>query len=124
LNGRLFSIQCNTEPFEEENDTIRARQPKRFKHDTYEFHPHNELVMSMPFELIDGLKEKDWTAIDKIWLQKLSKHLRHAQSTIIKQIRLIRHIAGDDFYNQSTEYENDDDCYIYEIFQTNNTSFM
>ena len=38
-------------------------------------------------------------------------------------IRLIRHIGRDDFYNQSTEYENDDDVYIFEIFQTNNTKF-
>ena len=51
------------------------------------------------------------------------KHLKHAQSTTIKQIRLIRHIGRDDFYNQSTEYENDDDCYIYEIFQRNNAKF-
>jgi hypothetical protein len=86
------------------------------------FRPHNELVMSMPFEFIDGLKEKELTAIDKIWLRKLWKHLRHAQSTTIKQIRLIRHIGRDDFYKQSTEYKDDNDCYIYEIFQTNNTN--
>jgi hypothetical protein len=54
----LFSIQCNTEPFEVENDTIQARHSKIFKNGTYEFHPSNELVMSMPFEFIDGLKEK------------------------------------------------------------------
>jgi hypothetical protein len=82
-----------------ENETIRARHPKIFKNGTYAFHPHNALVMSMPFDFIDGLKEKDWTAIDKIWLQKLSKHLKHAQSTTIKQIRLIRHIGRDCFYN-------------------------
>jgi hypothetical protein len=54
-NGRLFSIQCNTEPFEVENYTIRASHPKMFENGTYEFHPQNELVMSMPFEFIDGL---------------------------------------------------------------------
>jgi hypothetical protein len=47
--------------------------------------------------------------------------LNKAKLTTIKQIRLIWHIGRDDFYNQSTEYEDDDDCYIYEIFQTNNT---
>jgi hypothetical protein len=36
-----------------------------FKNSTYEYHPHNELVMIMSFEFIDGLKEKAWTAIDK-----------------------------------------------------------
>jgi hypothetical protein len=30
-NGRLFSNQCNTEPFEVENNTIRERHPKMFK---------------------------------------------------------------------------------------------
>jgi hypothetical protein len=64
----LFSIQCNTEPFEVGNDTIQARHPKMFKNGTYTFHPHNELVISMPFELIDGVKEKTWKAIDKTWL--------------------------------------------------------
>jgi hypothetical protein len=44
-----------------------------------------------------------------------------AQLSTIKQIRLIRHIGRDDFYNQSSEYENDDDCYIYKIFQMINT---
>ncbi len=77
----------------------------------------------MPFELIDGLKEKTWKAIDQTWLQKLMKHLQQEESSTIKQIRLIRHIGRDDFYKQSTKYENDDDCYIYEIFQRNNTKF-
>jgi hypothetical protein len=100
-----------------------SKASKNVQNATYEFHPHNELVMSMPFEFIDGSKEKEWIAIDKIWLPKLSTHLRHAQSTTIKQIRLIRHIGRDEFYNQSTEYENDNDCYIYEIFQTHNIRF-
>ncbi len=56
-NERLFSIQYNTEPFEVENDTIQARHPKIFKNGTYKFHPHNELVISMPFDFIDGLKK-------------------------------------------------------------------
>jgi hypothetical protein len=59
--------------------------------------------MSMPFELIDGLKEKAWKPIDKTWLQKLAKHLKQAQSSTIKQIRLIMHIESDDFYQQLTQ---------------------
>jgi hypothetical protein len=83
-----------------ENDTIQSKHPNMFKNGTYKFHQHNKLVMSMPFEFIDGLKEKAWTAIGKIWLQKLSKHLKHAQSTTIMQIRLIRHTGRDDFHNK------------------------
>jgi hypothetical protein len=42
-----------------ENVTIPARHPKMSNNGTYKFHPHNELVMGMPFEFIDGLKEKE-----------------------------------------------------------------
>ncbi len=89
-----------------------------FQIDTYKFHPSNELMMSMPFEFIDGLEEKTWESIDETWLKKLLKHSKQIQSSTIKQIRSIRHIRRDDFYKQSTEYKNEDDCYIYEIFQT------
>jgi hypothetical protein len=47
--------------FELGNDTIQERHLKMFKHDTYKFPPSNELVMSMPFEFIDGLEEKTLT---------------------------------------------------------------
>ncbi len=36
------------------NNTIPARHPKMFKNGTYNFHPHDELVMSMPFKLMDS----------------------------------------------------------------------
>jgi hypothetical protein len=44
--------------YEESNATIQARHSKMFKNGTYIFHPSNELVMCMLFELIDGLNEK------------------------------------------------------------------
>ncbi len=47
--------------------------------------------------------------------------LVHQDCGTIKQILLIRHIGRADFYKQSTEYENGDNCSIYEIFQMNNT---
>jgi hypothetical protein len=67
------------------------------KNDTYEFHPSNELVMCMPFEVIDGLDEKTWYHIDNKWLKKLMKHLKQEQSSTFNQIRFIRHIGRDDF---------------------------
>jgi hypothetical protein len=76
--------------------------------------------MCMPFEFIDGLKDKKWTHFDKKWLNRLMKHLKYAQSSNIKQIRFIRHIGRHDIYDNSREYEIEDDCYTYEVFVENN----
>jgi hypothetical protein len=47
------------------------------------------------------------------------KHLKKAQSSNIKQIRFIRHIGRLDIYNNSREYEIEDDCHIYDFFLKN-----
>jgi hypothetical protein len=47
-------------------------------------------------------------------------HLKKAQSSNIKQIRFIRHIGRLDIYDNSREYEIDDDCYICEVILENN----
>jgi hypothetical protein len=65
--------------------------------------------------LIDGLKDKKLTHIHKKWLARLMKHPKKAQSSNIKQIRFIRHIGRLDIYDDSREYEIEDDCYIYEV---------
>ncbi len=53
------------------------------------------------------------------------KHLKKAQSSNIKQIRFIRHIGRLDIYDNSREYDTEDDCHIYEIFLENNiTHYM
>jgi hypothetical protein len=44
--------------YEESNATIQARHPKLFKDDTYEFEASKDLLMCMPFDFIDGLKDK------------------------------------------------------------------
>jgi hypothetical protein len=74
----------------------------------------------MPFDFIAGLKDKNWTRIDHKWLARLMKHLKKAQSSNIKQIRYIRHIGRLDSYDNSREYEIEDDCYIYEVILENN----
>jgi hypothetical protein len=79
----------------------------------------NSLIPTLP-TFIDGLKDKKWTRIDHIWLARLMKHLKKAQSSNIKQIRFIRHIGRLDIYDNSREYEIKDDCHIYEIFLKNN----
>ena len=72
--------------------------------------------MCMPFDFIDGLKDKKWTQIHKKWLTRLMEHLKKAQSSSIKQIRFIRHIGRLDIYDNSREYDIEDDCHIHEIF--------
>jgi hypothetical protein len=57
-NERKFVIQCVMDEYEESNATIPARHPKLFKDDTYKFEASKELVMCMPFDFIDGLKDK------------------------------------------------------------------
>jgi hypothetical protein len=47
------------------------------------------------------------------------KHPKKAQSSNIKQIRFIRHIGRLDIYDNSREYDIEDDSHIYEIFLEN-----
>ena len=47
------------------------------------------------------------------------RHLKKAQSSNIKQIRFIRQIGRLDIYENSTEYDIEDDCYIYEVILEN-----
>ncbi len=121
-NKRYFIIQCVRNEYGKSNATIQTRHPKLSKDDTYEFEASKDLLMCMPFDFIDGLKDKKWTCIDQRWLAKLMKHLKKAQSSNIKQIRFIRCIGRFDVYDNSTEYENEDDCYVYEVILENNVT--
>jgi hypothetical protein len=51
--------------YEESNATIRTRHPKLIKDDTYKFEASKDLLMCMPFDFIDGLKDKKRTRIDQ-----------------------------------------------------------
>jgi hypothetical protein len=83
-NERKTFIQCVMDEYES-NATIQTRHPKVFKDDTYKYHK---------------------------WLARLMRHLKKAQLSNIKQIRFIRHIGRLDIYDNSREYEIEDDCYI------------
>jgi hypothetical protein len=56
--SNLF-IQCVMDKYEESNATIQTRHPKLFKEDTYKFEASRDLLMCMPFDFIDGLKDKN-----------------------------------------------------------------
>jgi hypothetical protein len=118
-NEGIFFIQCVMDEYEESNATTKARHPKLFKENTYEFEASKNLLMCMPFDFIDGLKDKNWTRIDQKWLARSMKHLKKAQSSNIKQIRYIRHIGRLDICDNSREYEIEDDCYKYEVILEN-----
>jgi hypothetical protein len=118
-NERSLVIQCVMNEYEESNATIQARHPKLFKGDTSKFDASKKLVMYMPFDFINGLKDKKSTCIDHKWLARLMKHLKKAQSSNIKQIRSIRHIGRLDIYDDSREYVIEDDCHIHETFLEN-----
>ncbi len=45
-----------------------------------------------------------------------------SQSSNIKQIRFIRHIGRLDLYDNSREYEIEDDCYIHEVILENDVT--
>jgi hypothetical protein len=57
-NEKSFFVQCVMDEYEESNATIQARRQKLFKDDTYIFDASKELVMCMPFDFINGLKDK------------------------------------------------------------------
>jgi hypothetical protein len=69
------------------------------------------------YNTIWGIKQL--LMIDKKWLARLMKHQKKAQSSNIKQIRFIRHIGRLDIYDNSREYDIEDDCHVYEIFLEN-----
>ncbi len=108
-NGWVWREQCHH----------LSKAYKTFKDDTYEFKASKDLLMCMPFDFIDGLKDKNWTRFDHELLARLMKHLKKAQSSNIKQIRFIRHIWRFDIYDNSREYEIEDECYIYEVILEN-----
>jgi hypothetical protein len=122
LNERIFFIECVMDKHEESNATIQARHPKLFKDATYKFEASKDLLMRMPFDFIDVLKDENWTRIDHNWLAKLMRHLKKAQSSNIKQIRFIRHIGRLDIYDNLSECEIEDDCYIYEVILENDVT--
>ncbi len=64
-NKRKFFIQYVMDEYEESNATIQTRHSKLFKDDTYEFKASKDLLMCMPFDFINGLKDKNWTRIDQ-----------------------------------------------------------
>ncbi len=63
-----------------------------FKNDNFYFCPTNELVKSMPFDFINGLKDGKWTKLDNKWLKDVKKTL-HQRCSLCAYY----HESGHDF---------------------------
>ena len=112
---KLFHVQCHRKTYQHGNAGVREQHPTIFKEGTYIFNPIDDLVLSMPFELIRKLKVGTWTPIDRNWLQRLYKHLTQADKNSIKQVRFIRKINTDNWKKGPREYEDEHEKYIYKI---------
>jgi len=62
---KLFHVQCHTKTYQYGNAGLQERHPTMFKEGTYNYNPIDDLVLSMPFELIRKLKVGTWTPIDR-----------------------------------------------------------
>jgi hypothetical protein len=121
---KQFHIQCQTKNYQYGNRGIRERHPTMFKEDTFSFTPIDDLVLSMPFEFIRKLKVGIWTNIERNWLKRLNKHLTQAENNSIKQVRLIRKIVTVNWMNESREYEDDHEKYIFKVYTTKGDNYF
>ncbi|MEY3178967.1 MAG: hypothetical protein RJB42_1208, partial [Bacteroidota bacterium] len=108
----LFEIRCDMASYSFGDERIRARHPQLFKGRRHFFCPINDLILSMPFDFINKLKNGEWTKVDPNWLKKLREHLTTAEKNSIKQMRFIRKIYITRWH-KSTEYEHEDDRLIF-----------
>ena len=58
---RRCEIKCNLAKYEEKNVGVRKRHPSIFRNEEYIFVPSNDMVLSMPFEWVDSLRDNEWT---------------------------------------------------------------
>ena len=67
---RRFEIKCNVAKYEPKNLTLRNRHPAIFRNEEYIFVPSNDMVLSMPFQWVETLKDNQWTTLEKNWKKK------------------------------------------------------
>jgi hypothetical protein len=72
--------------FARSDDTLQRRHAGMFRNDEYYFSPINDLVKSMPFDFVNGLKDGKWTKLDNKWKMDIKKTLKQAVSNSIKAV--------------------------------------
>jgi hypothetical protein len=93
----------------------------------YDFTASNELLTTLPFQFIDGLKTGVWQRLPKTWLNTIQRKVKTAQNNSIKTIKLVRVLGtkdvlpGNDIINY---YPNMSERYIYEIYMDKSRFFV
>ena len=91
-----FEIRCAVTNFEVNNDSLRSRHPDIFKNEEFDFCLTNDLIKSMPFDVVNGLVDGEWTILDNKWLKDVTKTLKQAQSHSVKDVELVRIVMKED----------------------------
>jgi hypothetical protein len=116
---RSFEIHCLMKNFEVSNDSLRKRHPGMFRTNDFYFCLTNELVKSMPFDFVNGLKDGKWTKLDNKWLKDVKKTLKQAGSNSIKDVVFVRTIMKSDTTFTESNLLNKDDNHIYQVTMDN-----
>ena len=101
--------------FEPQNETVCKHHSVMFKHDKFTIHPQKDLVLSLPYQFVPNLEPGQFTPLDKLWLKNLNGILKKATSNSIKQIRLVRLLRTNYFWNHSITFRNSNEDVIYEV---------
>ncbi len=85
----------------------------------YDFAASNELVITLPFQFVDGLKTNVWQRLLTSWLNTIQRKVKNAQNNSIQMITLVRVLGtkdvlpGNDIIN---DYPHMRERYIYKIY--------
>jgi hypothetical protein len=86
-----------------------------FKNDDYTFHPHKDLVLSMPYQFVANLKPGKFTPLDNQWLKNLKGISKKAKSNNIKQIRFVGLLITNYSGNCSITFRNSNEDVVYDV---------
>ena len=75
----------------------------------------NDLMKSMPYDFVNSLKDGKWTKLDNKWLTDVKKTLKQAESTSIKDMKLVRKIMTSDLIFTESTLLNEANDHIYEV---------
>jgi len=93
----------------------------------YDFTASNELLTTLPFQFIDGLKTGVWQRLPTTWLNTIQRKVKTAQNNSIQTIKLVQVLGtknvlpGNDVINY---YPNMSERYIYEIYMDKSRFFV